>query len=59
MKWICKVCSVIYDPAEADPESGINAGTPFDSIPDGWQCPICGTLKSSFVPYREAELKAV
>ena len=57
-KWICKVCSVIYDPAEGDPDSGIAAGTPFEAIPDDWQCPICGVRKASFVPYREAELKA-
>ena len=56
-KWICKVCSMIYDPAQGDPDSGIAAGTPFESIPDDWQCPICGARKASFVPYREAELK--
>ena len=57
-KWICKACSMIYDPAEGDPDSGIAAGTPFESIPDDWQCPICGARKASFVPYREAELKS-
>ena len=56
-KWICKLCSMIYDPAEGDPDSGIAAGTPFEAIPDDWQCPICGARKASFVPYREAELK--
>jgi rubrerythrin len=57
-KWICKVCSMIYDPAEGDPDSGIEPGTPFEAIPDDWACPICGVRKASFVPYREAELKA-
>ena len=57
-KWICKVCSMIYDPAEGDPDSGIAPGTPFEAIPDDWHCPICGARKASFVPYREAELKA-
>jgi len=56
-KWICKVCSMIYDPAEGDPDSGIAPGTPFEAIPDDWHCPICGSRKASFVPYREAELK--
>ena len=56
--WICKVCSMIYDPAQGDPDSGIAAGTPFEAIPDDWQCPICGARKASFVPYREAELKS-
>ena len=49
---------MIYDPAEGDPDSGIAAGTPFEAIPEDWQCPICGVSKASFVPYREAELKA-
>ena len=57
-KWICKLCSMIYDPAEGDPDSGIAPGTPFESIPDDWSCPICGARKASFVPYREAELQA-
>jgi rubrerythrin len=57
-KWICKVCSVIYDPAVGDPDSGIAAGTPFEAIPDDWSCPICGTRKANFEPFREAELLA-
>ncbi len=57
-KWICKVCSMIYDPAVGDPESGIAPGTPFEAIPDSWVCPICDARKASFVPYREPELKA-
>ena len=56
--WICKVCSMIYDPEIGDPDSGIEPGTPFDAIPDDWTCPICGARKSQFVPYREPELLA-
>ena len=55
-KWICKVCSMIYDPAIGDPDSGIAPGTPFEAIPEDWVCPICLTRKSSFVPYHEPEL---
>ena len=56
--WICKVCGVIYNPAEGDPDSGISAGTPFEAIPDDWSCPICGTHKANFIHYRPAELEA-
>ena len=49
--WICKVCSMIYDPAKGDPDSGIAAGTPFESITDAWICPICQTRKANFIPY--------
>jgi rubrerythrin len=56
--WICKVCSMIYNPAVGDPDSGVAPGTPFEAIPDSWVCPICGTRKANFIPYREPELKA-
>lgn len=56
--WICKVCGVIYDPAVGDADSGIAAGTAFEAIPDDWSCPICGTRKANFIPYRPAELEA-
>jgi rubredoxin len=49
---------MIYNPAVGDPDSGIAAGTPFEAIPDTWRCPICGTRKANFIPYREPELKA-
>jgi len=53
-KWICRQCSMIYDPVVGDPDSGIAAGTPFESIKEDWLCPICGAKKSLFVPYEEA-----
>ena len=55
--WICKVCSMIYDPASGDPDSGIAPNTPFAAIPDDWQCPICGARKTTFIPYRPAVLQ--
>ena len=54
--WICKVCGVIYNPADGDPESGIAAGTRFEDIPDDWHCPICGTRKANFMPYVSGEI---
>lgn len=53
-KWICRQCSMIYDPVVGDSDSGIAPGTPFEDIPEDWQCPICGAKKSLFVPYQEA-----
>ena len=57
-KWICRICSMIYDPAQGDPDSGLAPGTPFEAIPADWACPICGTTKANFVPYREPLLVA-
>ena len=33
MKYICEVCGYVYDPAEGDPDSGIEPGTAFGSSP--------------------------
>ncbi|MGH1396180.1 MAG: rubrerythrin family protein [Trichormus sp.] len=52
-KWICRQCSMIYDPVTGDPDSGIAPGTPFEAIPDDWQCPICGATKKTFIPLEE------
>ncbi|MBD2412229.1 rubrerythrin [Nostoc calcicola FACHB-389] len=52
-KWICRQCSMIYDPVAGDPDSGIAPGTPFEQIPDDWKCPICGASKKTFKPLEE------
>jgi rubrerythrin len=52
-KWICKQCSMIYDPIAGDPDSGIAPGTPFEDIPDDWHCPICGANKKTFTQFEE------
>lgn len=57
-KWICRKCSMIYDPVLGDPDSGIAPGTPFADIPDDWECPICGASKKTFIPYDEFATQA-
>jgi flavin reductase (DIM6/NTAB) family NADH-FMN oxidoreductase RutF/rubredoxin len=47
-KYKCVVCGYIYDPAIGDPDSGVKPGTPFESLPDDWSCPMCGADKSNF-----------
>jgi rubredoxin len=47
-RYVCSVCGYVYDPAEGDPESGINPGTSFDDLPDDWCCPVCGATKDQF-----------
>jgi len=47
-KWRCSVCGYVYDPAAGVPDEGIEAGTPFENIPDDWVCPDCGADKSFF-----------
>ncbi len=47
-KYKCTVCGYIYDPDKGDVEAGIPAGTPFDSLPADWLCPVCGVGKDLF-----------
>jgi rubredoxin len=48
-KYVCDVCGYIYDPSEGDPESGIEPGVPFESLPADWICPVCGAPKEKFI----------
>jgi rubredoxin len=52
-KFKCQVCGYIYDPIAGDPDSGVKPGTPFESIPDTWVCPVCGADKSQFIKVEE------
>ena len=47
-KYVCGMCGYVYDPAEGDPDGGIDPGTAFEDLPDDWTCPICGASKDDF-----------
>jgi len=47
-KYVCTVCGYIYDPAEGDPDNGVQPGTPFEEISEDWVCPVCGASKDLF-----------
>ena len=47
-KYRCTVCGYIYDPEVGDPDAQVDPGTPFEDLPDGWVCPVCGAEKSQF-----------
>ncbi len=44
----CSVCGYIYDPYRGDPRANIPGGTPFEELPEGWVCPVCGASKEMF-----------
>ena len=48
-RYVCQVCGYVYDPAQGDPDNGVAAGTPFEKLPDDWECPVCGASKADFV----------
>ncbi|MEM2929961.1 MAG: rubredoxin [Thermoproteota archaeon] len=49
-KYRCTVCGYVYDPTLGDPEGKIAPGTPFESLPEDWVCPVCGASKDLFEP---------
>lgn len=52
-KYVCNVCGWEYDPAVGLPEAGIPAGTPFEDLPDDFECPLCSVGKDEFSPVEE------
>ena len=47
-KYVCSACGYVYDPAVGDPDNGIAPGTPFEDLPEGCVCPLCGLGKDVF-----------
>ena len=47
-KYVCVVCSYVYDPEKGDPDSVVQPVTPFDKLPEDWVCPVCGAGKDQF-----------
>jgi rubredoxin/flavin reductase (DIM6/NTAB) family NADH-FMN oxidoreductase RutF len=52
-KYKCLMCGYVYDPAVGDPDNGVEAGTAFENLPDGWVCPECGAGKDEFEPLED------
>jgi len=47
-RYRCRVCGYTYDPELGDPDGDVKPGTPFEELPEGWACPVCGAEKSEF-----------
>ncbi|OHB86059.1 MAG: Rubredoxin [Planctomycetes bacterium RBG_16_64_12] len=47
-RYICDPCGWVYDPEEGLPEEDIEPGTPFQDLPDDFECPECGAGKDEF-----------
>lgn len=54
-KYICSVCGYVYDEAKGIPGAGINPGTKWEELPEGWTCPLCGAPKSEFFENTEGQ----
>ena len=47
-KYVCDVCGYIYDEEIGDPDNGVEAGTKWEDVPEGFLCPLCGVGKDEF-----------
>lgn len=47
-KYVCDVCGWEYDPELGYPEAGIVPGTPFEELPEDFECPLCAVGKDMF-----------
>jgi len=52
-KYVCDVCEWVYDPEAGIPEAGIAPGTPFEDLPDDFECPECGAGMDDFLPVEQ------
>ena len=50
MKYVCDICGWEYDPEVGHPEGGIAPGTPWNEVPEDFQCPLCCVSKEEFSP---------
>lgn len=48
MKYVCDLCGWVYDPEVGVPEAGIAPGTPWEEVPEDFECPLCGVGKDQF-----------
>lgn len=47
-KHVCDVCGWVYDPQVGVPEADIAPGTPWEELPEDFECPLCGVGKDQF-----------
>ena len=40
-RYVCSICSYIYDEKRGEPHRGIKPGTKFEDLPDDYSCPVC------------------
>ena len=49
-RYVCDTCGWTYDPEVGVADLGIAPGTPFEDLPDDFECPECGVGKDLFSP---------
>jgi rubredoxin len=52
----CKDCLTVYDNSSPDDQNGVAAGTPFESLPGNYACPLCEAPKDFFLKVEVSKL---
>ncbi len=52
-RYQCPGCGYTYDEAKGHPREGFPAGTPWDQVPDDWNCPDCAIIEK--IDFEEVE----
>lgn len=55
----CRQCLSVYDEKAADTGNQIEAGIPFNELPDFYKCPLCEAGKEEFIAVEERTLMHV
>lgn len=50
MKYVCELCGTVYDEEKGNPRKGIQPGTPFEALPQDYECPGCSYKKEAYNP---------
>ena len=53
MKYQCRCCGWIYDEEKGEIGCDIDPDTPFDELPEGFECPECYSDENEFHPVEE------
>ena len=66
-RYVCTICGYVYDPAEGDPDNGVNPGTAWADVPEDWWVfnnrvhdvlPIARAMLEGETAYREGDYEA-
>ncbi|MEB3121742.1 MAG: rubredoxin [Snowella sp.] len=44
----CRACGYVYVPTKGDSKAQIPPGTPFEDLPENWNCPVCSVPRKQF-----------
>ncbi len=47
-QYVCTVCGYIYNETTGDPDHGVGPGTPWEHVPEEYECPLCHVGKDMF-----------